>query len=54
MSHRDTSIQYVGLKLRLFTQPGPVLYTTQGHKHPIDIGLTVRVVHKVYRSVSII
>ena len=25
----------IGLKLRLYIQPGPALNTTQGHKHPI-------------------
>ena len=44
----DSIANYQGLKLRLFTQPGPALNATQGHKHPIDIRLTLRLVHKPY------
>ena len=28
--------------LRLYTQPGRALDAKQGHKHPIEIGLTLR------------
>ena len=44
----DSIANYQGLKLRLLTQPGPALNATQGHKHPIDIRLTLRLVHKPY------
>ena len=38
----DSIANYQWLKLRLYTQPGPALNATQGHKHPIDVRLTLR------------
>ena len=54
MPHRDTSVQYHRTNMRLYIQPGLTLNATQGHKHPIDIELTLRLEHKLYRSMPII